>query len=319
MKKIKSGLYFLIVLLVAVIAVYCIWQLIFRIEKPAASQHNVAAISSVEKSSSSVKKKKTKNIKLVALGDSLTQGVGDPTNRGGYVDLIQKKLDDLPNVKVKTYNYGKTGDRSDQILQRLQQTTAIQQQLKQANVIVITVGGNDLMQVLEKSFSNLSNQKLAAAVTSSKTAYQNKLATLMQQVRKYNPTAPIFVYSVYNPFYVYFPTISQFNKYTDAWNTATKQIVLQNKRTYFVNIEQRMSAGQYLHKTSVLKKDSVTDITVLNKKDLNQALMNQKEKNDYLSSADHFHPNLRGYRYMTNKLYTVMMEHKTTWLAKKGG
>ncbi|NXZ97400.1 lipase, partial [Lactobacillus salivarius] len=43
---------------------------------------------------------------------------------------------------------------------------------------------------------------------------------------------------------------------------------------------------------------------------------NTKEKNDYLSEDDHFHPNLKGYKYMTNKLFDEMNRHKNTWLVK---
>ncbi len=45
--------------------------------------------------------------------------------------------------------------------------------------------------------------------------------------------------------------------------------------------------------------------------------MNDKsEKNDYLSDADHFHPNKKGYRYMTSRLYEVMEKHEDLWLKK---
>lgn len=315
MKKIKSILKFFLILGLVTFLVFGIWQLFFYLGQ---SQSTTSKITNHQTASSSSTSKKVKHLKLVGSGDSLTQGVGDTTDQGGYVHLIQEKLDALSHVKVQTFNYGKAGDRSDQILARLQSTPVIQRQIKQANVIVMTVGGNDLMQVLEKSFSNISDQELASAVTNSRQTYQTKLKSLLQAVRQYNSKAPIFVYSVYNPFYVYFPTMYQFTKYTNVWNNVTKQVVGQTKDAYFVNIDQKMSTGQYYHKTKQLKKSSVTDITVLNNKDLTHVLDNQKEKNGYLSPADHFHPNLKGYRYMTNKLYTAMMKHKTTWLARKG-
>ena len=49
---------------------------------------------------------------------------------------------------------------------------------------------------------------------------------------------------------------------------------------------------------------------------LETALNDKSEKNDYLSDADHFHPNKKGYRYMTSRLYEVMEKHEDLWLKK---
>lgn len=314
LKILKAWLQFLVVLLVLTLIVFGAWHLLDRSESATPAQTKTSkAISKKAAVSSKTKKIKTQQLKLVALGDSLTQGVGDTTNQGGYVNLIQQKLNAIPHVKTQTFNYGKAGDRSDQILQRLQDSQTMQQQVRQANVIVMTVGGNDLMQVFEKQFSNLTDSQLATAVTASRKVYQDKVNQLLQQVRQYNSNAPIFVYSVYNPFYVYFPKIQQFQKYTKLWNTTTSQVVAQTKQAYFVNIDQRMSAGQYHKNTKKLQQSSTTDITTLNKTRVDQVFNDKKEKNNYLSPADHFHPNLKGYHYMTDRLYQVMLQHKKTW------
>ena len=49
-------------------------------------------------------------INLVAIGDSLTQGVGDPTQRGGYVPLLAQNLKQNQHIRsVQTQNFGKSG------------------------------------------------------------------------------------------------------------------------------------------------------------------------------------------------------------------
>ena len=81
-------------------------------------------------------------LRLVAIGDSLTYGVGDQANDGGYVGQIKARLQQhLPKTKVATSNYGVSGDRSDQILKRLQSQSQMQVDLRKADVIVMTVGG----------------------------------------------------------------------------------------------------------------------------------------------------------------------------------
>ncbi|KRL01215.1 SGNH/GDSL hydrolase family protein [Liquorilactobacillus capillatus] len=257
-------------------------------------------------------------VRLVALGDSLTQGVGDTTQNGGYVYLIKQVLERRLNATVTTKNYGKAGDRSDQIRERLLQQEQMQQDLKKANVITMTVGGNDLMQTLQKNFNSVSSDQLTTFMPTAQKTYTQKLTALLKTVRSYNSDAPIFLYTVYNPFYVYFPALTQMQKYTAQWNTLVSQTVAKDKKIYMVNVERRLSEGQYYDHGSKLKQTTVTDYNNLSGEKLTQVLNNQKEKNNYLSATDHFHPNLKGYKYMAAKLYQVMLKHKETWL-KSGG
>lgn len=266
----------------------------------------------------SEKKRKKTQVKLVALGDSLTQGVGDTTQNGGYVYLVKQVLEKRLDATVVTENYGKAGDRSDQIMKRLQQQETQQNALKKANVITMTVGGNDLMQTLQKNFNSLSSNQLASFMPTAQRTYSHKLDELLRTIRSYNSHAPIFLYTVYNPFYVYFPALTQLQKYTEQWNMIAQQKTAKNKNVYVVNVEKRLSEGQYYDHGSTLKETTVTDYNNLSGQKLSKILSNQKEKNNYLSPADHFHPNLKGYKYMAAKLYQVMIKHKEKWL-KEGG
>lgn len=254
-------------------------------------------------------------INLVGLGDSLTYGQQDPTNRGGYVYLIKQKLHHSYDVKVSTSNYGKTGDRTDQIQDRLENNPAMQKKISEADVITMTFGGNDLMQVLQNNFQLLFANKLSSIMPQRERQYQQKVESLMQTVRHYNPAAPIFVISVYNPFYVYFPTVTALQKYTNQWVELTQKTVTAQPRVYFVNVNQRLSQGQYLGKNQTkLKQQSKMNLENLSSQEVDQTLNDHHEKNSYLSSNDHFHPDLKGYQYITNQLYKVMMTHRKTWL-----
>ena len=257
----------------------------------------------------------SQKIRLVGLGDSLTFGQQDPTNRGGYVYLIKQKLQQNYDVKVTTHNYGKTGDRTDQIQARLENDPAMQKQVSEADIITMTFGGNDLMQILQNNFQLLFANKLSSIMPQREKQYQQKVESLMQTVRHYNPAAPIFVISVYNPFYVYFPTVTALQKYTGQWVELTKKTVTAQPRVYFVNVNQRLSQGQYLGKNQTeLKKQSKMNLENLSSQEVEQTLNDHHEKNEYLSPNDHFHPDLKGYQYMTDQLYKVMMAHRTTWL-----
>lgn len=66
-------------------------------------------------------------IHYTAIGDSLTEGIGDLTNSGGFVPIVADDLKEHYNLNgVQTDNFGKNGDRSDQILKRIKEKPEIQ-------------------------------------------------------------------------------------------------------------------------------------------------------------------------------------------------
>ena len=182
-----------------------------------------------------------RRVTLVAIGDSLTHGQGDDKNEQGYVGRIKNKLQKHYHNRVTTYNYGVTGDRSDQMLKRLNEQPEMRANLKKADVIVMTVGGNDLMQKLESNLLSNSTNKIESNIEQAGTTYQQKLNELLTAVRKQNATAPIFMYSIYDPVYTYFPDVSVINESVAKWNQITQQTVAQYGPSYFVDINHLMS------------------------------------------------------------------------------
>lgn len=254
-----------------------------------------------------------KKVHLVALGDSLTYGQGDQQNNGGYVGLIKPKLEKKFHNTVTTVNYGVSGDRSDQILQRVNKQSAIRRDLKQADVIVMTVGGNDLMQTLQKNLMVNSSQKFHVAIDQAGTTYQTKLKRLLSTVRQQNSHAPIFVFSIYNPVYAYFPQVDSINSAILQWNRLTKGTIHHYRPAYFVDINHLMSYGQY--RTTTQRRRLIRDSEKTNSSSVSQkqiiSIMNHGNHNlnEYISTTDNFHPNHLGYKKMTAKLYQMMLKH----------
>lgn len=78
------------------------------------------------------------------------------TNSGGFVPIVADDLKEHYNLNgVQTDNFGKNGDRSDQILKRIKEKPEIQKGLASADVITLTVGGNDLMKVISSNIFDL--------------------------------------------------------------------------------------------------------------------------------------------------------------------
>ncbi|WP_165964911.1 SGNH/GDSL hydrolase family protein [Periweissella cryptocerci] len=262
---------------------------------------------------------KIQAVKMVALGDSLTQGVGDPTAKQGYTGRIKKDLTNKTGVAVSMTNYGKSGDRSDQILKRLQDSPTQQKNLKKANVILMTVGGNDLMKTIKANIFISQPTQLTNQVKKSTSSYENNLQKLLKEVRKYNSQAPIFLFGNYNPLYVYFANFKSFNQSVSEYNTINKQLISQYNG-YYVPTFKQLTYGQY--QTASARNKLVKDAKLANAGTAGNANVvstltkNDTERNMYISSADHFHPNSKGYDMMTDLLMKQMLKHDQ-WLYAK--
>ncbi|AHI56373.1 SGNH/GDSL hydrolase family protein [Listeria ivanovii] len=210
-------------------------------------------------------------IKLVAMGDSLTEGVGDEEKNGGYVGIIPDKLEEQPNVpSVDTSNYGVSGNKITQLEKRLETNKAFQQDVKNANVITITIGGNDVMAILQ---SRLLEVDVADFTKANKT-FQQELEKLITDIRSYNKDAAIFLMGIYNPYTTYFSDIKQFDEVIADWNDASKKTVQKQTNMYFVPIAKTLE---------------------------NRDKANQDKPNPLLSD-DYFHPNHQGYEKMSVEL-----------------
>ncbi|WP_167628257.1 SGNH/GDSL hydrolase family protein [Listeria valentina] len=226
-------------------------------------------------------------ISLVAMGDSLTEGDGDEKKAGGYVGILDKSLAKHQEVRsVATTNYGVSGNRSDQLLKRLKTEPEFQKAVQKANVITITIGGNDVMKVLQ---SKLLDVKVSDFTKAQKN-FQKNLTEVFTLIRKNNPNAPIFLVGIYNPYTTYFSQIKQFDEVISNWNESSRAFINEQKNAYFVPIAQLIE---------------------------NRDTKNRDKPNPLLSD-DYFHPNHTGYEKIAHKLdETIIKELDAGKIPKK--
>lgn len=252
---------------------------------------------------------KLKLVKVVALGDSLTQGIGDTTDQGGYPSRVAAGLHKQLQIKVESQNFGKEGDRSDQIERRLKDSVVQQTALKKANIILMTVGGNDLIKTLQSQIVGHSAIEVNDVVDKSLPLYQQKLSHLLQVVRDYNPKAPIYLYGNYNPLYVYFPNFETINQSVKSYNQINQKIV-QQYGGYYVPLFKRLTYGQYQDskaQKALLVEANMNNVSFLTA--LNKTQVMNGEKNKFLSPSDHFHPNALGYDLMAKLMINSLLIH----------
>lgn len=240
-------------------------------------------------------------IHYTAIGDSLTEGVGDSTSSGGFVPLVANDLKEEYKLNgVQTDNFGKNGDRSDQILKRIKKDEEVQKGLSSADIITLTVGGNDLMKVISGDIFNLTVDSFDKPLKS----YQKQVEKLLNEIRKYNENAPVYVLGIYNPFYLYFPDITEMQEIVDHWNDGTKQMVAEQKNMYFVPINELLYKG----------KDS--EVGIVGDEKTTATSGTQESVNNVLYEEDRFHPNNLGYQLMASAVRDEMIKTQKQWLTK---
>ncbi|WP_157945004.1 GDSL-type esterase/lipase family protein [Apilactobacillus quenuiae] len=245
---------------------------------------------------------------FTAIGDSLTQGVGDNNNNDGYVNRIRDKFVKFKDVNLNVYNYGIAGQRTDQIDQRVTNNTKdLSNHIKHSNAVILTAGGNDLLQALQKNALVNDKNRFDKIMSADIENYKNNLDGLIKNIRNINNEIPIYIFSIYNPFYVYFPKVHIIEEYVNKYNNIIYNISYNHKLIHFVNINS-LSYGQYRtnnQKNRLLKSSDDS----FNPLSLDSLYDNKKELNEYLSSKDHFHPNSLGYDFMTNQLFNAMKKY----------
>jgi lysophospholipase L1-like esterase len=209
-----------------------------------------------------------KDQKIVAIGDSLTQGVGDETESGGYVGILNNTFEDQ-HMNIKIENYGKRGNRSDQLLKRLDKEE-ISSSVKEADIVLITIGANDIMNVVKNNFTNLTMEPFQAE----KMEYMDRLRTIFAKVLELNPDAQIYLIGFYNPFERYFSDIEQLGIIMENWNDAGQSVTEEFDQAYFIP-------------TADLFKDSQLE----------------------LLAEDFFHPNTSGYKLMAERVLDYLKEY----------
>ncbi|MGG3887481.1 SGNH/GDSL hydrolase family protein [Metabacillus fastidiosus] len=212
-----------------------------------------------------------RNINIVALGDSLTEGVGDGTKQGGYVGRIEKSLQNEERVKkLEVDNFGVKGYKTTDLLDKLKEKK-VRSKLGKADIIVLSIGGNDVMKIVRGNILSLDFKLFQKE----QKTYEKRLTRIIGEIRKKNKTAPIYFVGLYNPFKYTIPELTELDIVVDEWNKATDSILKEDEKAKFVPI---------------------ADIFSL-------------ENEEQLLYKDAFHPNEIGYTLIAERVYKAIYEN----------
>ena len=174
-----------------------------------------------------ISKKDDEKLAIVALGDSLTRGVGDD-NGDGYVKRLTTKLSERYDKKIALSNLSVSGAKTADLLNLLD-TSGTKHTIKNADLIVMTIGGNDLFPGVETLTTNLSEYEpdTNAFITNSK--------NIIEIIRSNNPEAPIYWMSLYNPFED-FKELGDTSKFVIDWNHQMQTLATQFPNLYIIPV-----------------------------------------------------------------------------------
>lgn len=206
-----------------------------------------------------------KDQKIVAIGDSLTEGIGDETESGGYVGILNHTFEDH-NLNVTVDNFGKKGNRSDQLLKRLEKEE-VASAIKEADIVLITIGANDIMKVLKSNFMNVTMEPFEVE----RLKYIERLTDILNKINELNPDTQIYLIGFYNPFERHFGEIKELGIIIDNWNEAGKSITEEYENVSYIPTKDLFS----------------------------------KATQDLLAE-DEFHPNTSGYKRMAKRVLEYM-------------
>ncbi|EOP47960.1 MULTISPECIES: SGNH/GDSL hydrolase family protein [Bacillus] len=169
-------------------------------------------------------KKKTGTLQIVSLGDSLTRGVGDKEGIG-YIGRMKEDLQKDYKQKIALTNLAVSGAKMPDLLKQIESSGA-QYSIKQADVIVLTIGGNDLF----PGWESLGKIDLETYRPDTAT-FQNEAKKIIEEIRKLNTDSPIFWLGLYNPFEDVEDLKGSSNIVVD-WNASLEKLALNAKNVY---------------------------------------------------------------------------------------
>ncbi|WP_242261921.1 SGNH/GDSL hydrolase family protein [Bacillus cereus group sp. BfR-BA-01453] len=169
-------------------------------------------------------KKKTGTLQIVSLGDSLTRGVGDKEGIG-YVGRMKEDLQKDYKQKVALTNLAVSGAKMPDLLKQIESSGA-QYSIKQADVIVLTIGGNDLF----PGWDSLGKIDLETYRPDTET-FQNEAKKIIEEIRKLNTDSPIFWLGLYNPFEDV-EDLKGASTIVVDWNASLEKLAVNNKNVY---------------------------------------------------------------------------------------
>nr|WP_249435592.1 GDSL-type esterase/lipase family protein [Paenibacillus sp. Marseille-Q4541] len=210
-----------------------------------------------------------KEIKIAAIGDSLAKGTGDDEGKGFVRRVVSMLQEDGKEVKV-TANLAINGLTAEKLLPQLDEA-GVKYTLQQSNMILLSIGANDLFKGAQAYQSAESDIPDTAELYKILPKASSSLKEVLKKIAEINPDAQIIYMGLYNPFSDLKDLKQIGNAVVTAWNSKALELI---------NTYDQMA----LVSTFDLFENNVPE----------------------LLASDHFHPNAQGYEEMAERIVEVL-------------
>lgn len=166
-------------------------------------------------------------IKIVALGDSITYGTGDPLKKG-YIIRFKVQFEEYKETSVRLSNYGVPKYTTNQLLIKLKDKK-IKKEIQQSNYIILYIGTNDFRKSAQYKFNEIDLKQ----INEGRIVFTNNLHKILKMIRKENSFSPIIVLGLYHP-YVEYQNQQQLLGLINDWNMSITNVVNQYENISFV-------------------------------------------------------------------------------------
>jgi lysophospholipase L1-like esterase len=119
--------------------------------------------------------------RIAVLGDSVAHGAGDESGRGGFAG------------RLGATNFGISGARTTLVLNLLRRAD-VRNVLRTADLVIISIGGNDLYGDAVARFATI----LAPALAMERTI--DRVAVIVDRIHAANPAARVVLLGLYDPY-----------------------------------------------------------------------------------------------------------------------
>ncbi|TKC18815.1 GDSL-type esterase/lipase family protein [Robertmurraya kyonggiensis] len=169
----------------------------------------------------------SREINVVALGDSITYGTGD-SKKMGYVERVKTQLEEKEGLPVFVKNYGVPRLTSENILEKLEDATILEE-IKKANYIFLYIGTNDFRKWIKPTGDKLTWHNMMKG----KIIFSANLQKIVEKVRNENKLAQIYVMGLYHP-YTEFDNQQEILNIIELWNHEMVNVTHKFEESYFV-------------------------------------------------------------------------------------
>lgn len=205
------------------------------------------------------------NMDVTALGDSLAKGTGDDSG-SGFVRATSELLQEQGIASKLVNNLGINGLTTSGLLPMLKED-GVQYALRQAGIIILSIGANDLFDGADEMMELPTDEQLLENLI----AAENRFEEIVRQIRQINQDAQLVYVTLYNPFSDLAEVREQGDLVVQAWNQFASKTVASVGEGLAVPTSDlfAMTAGRYL-------------------------------------SDDHFHPNRDGYQAIAERIVQAL-------------